>query len=313
MQPAAASGQEVPQQIVPTQLPLMQSVPRLQAPPLALFARQVVPEQKNPGAQGTLPLQVVAHAVEEAHPKPLQVVAVPAVHVRAVEQVAAGTKVTALVVAVQVAAAHLFVQLPQAAAVMIEVSQPAAVVQSARPSLQVCTHEPVAQLPVEPVPLVHGAPQAPQFVAVLVTVSQPRSGLPAQCARPESHALCGTLHAPETQVTPTAVRTLGSVVQLWPQVPQLSGSVWRFTQLLVHRLGVGATQLDEQAEVPLLVGEQLAVGATHLLVQLPQVAGTVMLVSQPRSPLPEQCANPALHDVGGTTHTPPVQLTGAPD
>src|SRR6266700_224484 len=157
MQPAAASGQEVPQQIVPTQLPLMQSVPRLQAPPLALFARQVVPEQKNPGAQGTLPLQVVAHAVEEAHPKPLQVVAVPAVHVRAVEQVAAGTKVTALVVAVQVAAAHLFVQLPQAAAVMIEVSQPAAVVQSARPSLQVCTHEPVAQLPVEPVPLVHGA------------------------------------------------------------------------------------------------------------------------------------------------------------
>lgn len=159
----------------------------------------------------------------------------------------------------------------------------------------------------------HVAPQVPQLPEVLSGVSQPRSGLPEQCAKPVSHALGGTTHAPDTQLTPDAVRTCCNVVQLWPQVPQFSGSVCRFTQLLVHRVGVGDTQLDEQAEVPLLVGEQLAVGATHLLVQLPHVAGRVRLVSQPRSPLPEQCAVLALHDVGGTTHTPATQLTGAPD
>ncbi len=84
-------------------------------------------------------------------------------------------------------------------------------------------------------------------------------------------------------------------------------SVCRFTQLLVlgHRVGVGDTQLDEQTGSPVLVdGEQFAVGAAHLIVQLPQVAGRLRLVSQPRLPLPEQCAKPAAHEVDGIEHTP---------
>lgn len=135
MHPAAASGHELEQQIPPTHVPLAQSLVRVHCPPMSRLARQDVPEQKNPGAHGRLLLQVVAHAVDEAQPKPLQVVAVPAVHVRDVEQPAAGTKVTALVVAVQAAGAHLFVQLPHVAGRVMLVSQPTADVQSARPSL----------------------------------------------------------------------------------------------------------------------------------------------------------------------------------
>jgi hypothetical protein len=70
-------------------------------------------------------------------------------------------------------------------------------------------------------------------------------------------------------------------------------------------------QLDEQSGAPVVVA-QSAVGAMHLVVQLPQVAGTVRLVSHPRSPLPAQCADPAAHDVGGIEHTPARHWTGAP-
>ena len=97
---------------------------------------------------------------------------------------------------------------------MIGVSQPAAVVQSPKLGLHVCTHAPVVQLPVAFVALVHGRLQPPQLVLVLVLVSQPRSGLPAQCANPLTQELAGTEHALLTQVTPCAVRTFCSVVQL---------------------------------------------------------------------------------------------------
>jgi hypothetical protein len=63
---------------------------------------------------------------------------------------------------------------------------------------------------------------------------------------------------------------LGSAPQLKPQVPQLSGSVLRSTHLVVQRSGAGATQLDEHTGAPVVV-EQSAVGAVHLVVQLPQV------------------------------------------
>ena len=57
----------------------------------------------------------------------------------------------------------------------------------------------------------------------------------------------------------------------------------------MQRSGVGLTQLDEQTGKPVVGdGAQFAVGATHLVVQLPQVAGRLRLVSQPRLPLPEQ-------------------------
>jgi hypothetical protein len=213
--PVAASGQAVLQQTLPMQLPLMQSPPATHAPPGARFARQAVPpEQKNPGAQGRLALQVVAHAVAEAHPKPLQLVEVPDVQVCDVEQLAAGTNVTADAVAVQVAPAHLLVQLPHVSALSSEVSHPAALVQSARLALQVCTQVPVEQLAVAPGAEVHDPPQAPQFVAVLVLVSQPRSGLPAQCAKPVEQALWGMTQAPAVHWTPAEVRTFISVVQL---------------------------------------------------------------------------------------------------
>jgi hypothetical protein len=85
----------------------------------------------------------------------------------------------------------------------------------------------------------------------------------------------------------------------------------RSTHFVVHRSGDGATQLDEQVGTPVVV-EHSAVGATQVLVQLPQVADKLRLVSQPALPVPVQWANPDAHDAAGIEHTPLTQLTVAP-
>lgn len=71
----------------------------------------------------------------------------------------------------------------------------------------------------------------------------------------------------------------------------MTGSLARLThvEVEVQRSGVGLAQLDEQTGKPVVGdGEQFAVGAAHLVVQLPHVAGKLRLVSQPTLPLPEQ-------------------------
>src|SRR5262249_7834178 len=97
--------------------------------------------------------------------------------------------------------------------------------------------------------------------------------------------------------------TLGSVVQSWPQAPQLLGSDARSTHLLVQRSGAGATQLEEQVGAPVLV-EQSAVGAEHTCPQAPQLAGSVVFVSQPSSARVEQCATPETQALAGTLQVP---------
>jgi hypothetical protein len=87
------------------------------------------------------------------------------------------------------------------------------------------------------------------------------------------------------------------------QAPQFIGSEVKSTHLLPHRLGAGATQLDEQAyDTPEL--EQSAVGAEHTLPQLPQFDGELNLVSQPSSGRLEQWAYPGVQADAGTPHTP---------
>ena len=157
----------------------------------------------------------------------------------------------------------------------------------------------------------HLVVQLPQDAGSLRLVSQPLLPLPAQWANPGIHDVDGIEQTPITHWTDAAVLTLGRVLQLKPQVPQLSGSVLRSTHLLVHRSGAGATQLDEHIGTPVVV-EHSAVGATHLLVQLPHVAGTLRLVSQPLLPVPVQWANPPAHDVAGIEHTPLTHWTEAP-
>ena len=112
------------------------------------------------------------------------------------------------------AALHATPHPPQLAVVLTGVSHPAALVQSAKPGLQVCLHAPVAQLAVALVALLHGMLHPPQLVLVVVLVSQPRSALVPQCAKPVAQELAGTEQTLLTQVTPWAVLTFGSVVQL---------------------------------------------------------------------------------------------------
>lgn len=83
----------------------------------------------------------------------------------------------------------------------------------------------------------------------------------------------------------------------------MSGSDWKSTHLVPHRLGAGATQLDAQFGV-LDVVEHSAVGALQTLPHCPQLCGWVRSVSQPSSGRDEQCAYPPRHDVAGTEHTP---------
>ena len=153
-------------------------------------------------------------------------------------------------------------------------------------------------------------PQPPQFVAVLVGVSHPSTSFDTaeQLAKPDVHAAWGTTHPPLLQLTLAVLLMCPSTVQLLPQVPQFVGSVVLLTHFDTHKSGVGLTQLDAQAGVPLVV-EHNAVGATQVLVQLPQVAGLVRSVSQPASALVEQCPKPDTHPAGWITHTPDTHWT----
>ena len=93
--------------------------------------------------------------------------------------------------------------------------------------------------------------------------------------------------------------TLGNVVQLWLHAPQLVGSDARLTQLLPHRSGDGATQLDEQVGFAVAV-EQRAVRLVQALAHWPQLAGVFSDVSQPSSAREEQWPKPDPHAAGGT-------------
>ena len=75
-----------------------------------------------------------------------------------------------------------------------------------------------------------------------------------------------------------------------------------------HRLGAGATQLDEQLGVVAVV-EQSAVGAEHTLPHWPQLCGRVRSASQPSSGRVEQCAKPETQAAAGTEQTPLWQVT----
>jgi hypothetical protein len=144
-------------------------------------------------------------------------------------------------------------------------------------------------------------PHPPQLVLVLVRVSQPSLSLvpPVQFAYPAAHELCGTTQPPEPlHETAAPDFRLASAVQLWPQVPQLVGSVFRSTHWLSHRSGAGLVQLEEQVGAPTVV-EHSAFGATQRLPQAPQLAGKVRSTSQPSSPCVEQWAKPDAHALGG--------------
>ena len=154
--------------------------------------------------------------------------------------------------------------------------------------------------------------QLPQVAGWLRLVSQPALPEPVQWANPDAHDVEGIEHTPFTQLTVAPGLTLGSAPQLNPQLPQLSGSLFRSTHFVLHRSGAGATQLDEHHGAPLVV-EQSPVGDTHFVVQLPQVFGLVKLDSQPRSGLPEQCAKPERQEVGGIEQTPEIHCVVAPD
>ena len=68
------------------------------------------------------------------------------------------------------------------------------------------------------------------------------------------------------------VFTLARAVQSCPHDPQLSGSDWKSTHLVPHRLGAGDTQLDAQLG-ELEVVEHSAVGGLHTLPHCPQLCG----------------------------------------
>jgi hypothetical protein len=116
--------------------------------------------------------------------------------------------------------------------------------------------------------------QAPQLAGVFRLVSQPSSARVEQCAYPGEHAAAGTLHTPARQVMPVAPgMTFDRAVQSWPQVPQLSGSDVRLTQLLLQLSGVAVGQLDAHCG-PLNPVAHMDIVPGHLAVQLPHVCGS---------------------------------------
>jgi hypothetical protein len=138
-----------------------------------------------------------------------------------------------------------------------------------------------------PVGDTHLVVQLPHVLGLAKLDSQPRSGLPAQCANPDRHDVGGIEHTPERHCVVAPDLTLGSAPQSWPQEPQFAGSDWKSTQRLPHRLGEGATQLEEHAGAPVVV-EQSPVGETHAVPHLPQFVVVDRLASQPSSGLVEQ-------------------------
>lgn len=146
----------------------------------------------------------------------------------------------------------------------------------------------------------HAFAQLPHVRGSVRFASHPSSGCVEQWANPDTHALAGTEHTPDRHWIPVAPGlTLASVVQLWPQAPQLVTSELRSTHFDPQRSGEGEVQLDEHVGAPVVV-EHNAVGAVQTLPHCPQLAGRVRSVSQPSSARVEQCAYPALQALGGT-------------
>src|SRR5262249_55416576 len=148
-------------------------------------------------------------------------------------------------------------------------------------------------------------PHPPQFAAVVVGVSHPSSALVEQCSNPAAHEDRGMTQLPPLHCTGAFGCTWESDEQLWPQLPQLVGSLFLSTQLDPHKSGVGAAQLEEHLPTPPFV-EQKPSGGVHDRVQLPQVAGRVKSVSHPSLGLVVQCPNPERHAEGCRTHAPPT-------
>jgi len=141
-----------------------------------------------------------------------------------------------------------------------------------------------------PVGLLQSFPHCPQFAGVVSGVSQPSSARVEQCPYPDAQALAGTKQAPLRHSMPEAFGLrLGRAVQSWPQVPQFRGSVVTFTQEDTQRSGAGAAQLAAHFGAPLALLHK-AIAPLHLTPQVPQVAGSVRLASQPSSGRAEQCA-----------------------
>jgi len=102
--------------------------------------------------------------------------------------------------------------------------------------------------------------------------------------------------------------TLGNAVQSWLQAPQLVGSDFRSTHLVVHKSGEGDAQLDEQVKVVPFI-EQSAVGATQVFPHAPQLDCVLRSVSQPSSGRVEQCPKPEAQAAAGTTQAPELHVT----
>jgi hypothetical protein len=151
-------------------------------------------------------------------------------------------------------------------------------------------------------------PQPPQFAGVVVGVSHPSSAFEVQCANPDVHDDRGTTQLPPLHCTGALGCTWESDEQLWPQLPQLTGSVFLSTQVDPHKSGVGATQLDEHLPTPPFV-EQRPSGDVQDTEQLPQVAARVRSVSHPSLGLAVQWPNPERHAEGWMTHAPATHCT----
>lgn len=145
-------------------------------------------------------------------------------------------------------------------------------------------------------------PQAPQLLVVTSGVSQPAAAV--QSPKP-------SWHLPIVQTPFTQVASAFGKEQTVPQAPQLFTSDWRSTQLAAHLSAVGAAQVDtHDCLFPVLAHS--GASALHALVQLPQVSGRLMLVSQPSVGSELQWANPSAHPVGGIQQTPVRHSTAAP-
>src|SRR6266496_3072560 len=68
----------------------------------------------------------------------------------------------------------------------------------------------------------HALPHRPQLSCFDKSVSHPSSGFAVQCPQPDAHEEAGKEHLPFAQVT--GPPTFGSLVQSWPQAPQLCTS-----------------------------------------------------------------------------------------
>lgn len=169
--------------------------------------------------------------------------------------------------------------VPQLVVVLSCVSQPLAGFrsQSAKPVLQV----PLVQVPVLQLAAalgkLHATLHAPQSVFVLSGLSQPLLGRPSQFAKPLAQ-----VEMVQLLLVHDVMPTLASALQLVPQPPQLVGVVMLTSQPLPAWL----SQLRKPGEqvsshIPLLQPAPVVLGRpVQSLVQLPQLAGSVMLVSQ---------------------------------